>query len=769
MTTTHQILPFLIQFFSNIELIFVTLNIMKKIFTYLACLFAATLSASANFHPKIGLTLSGGGAKGAAHIGVLKVMEEEGIPIDCIAGTSMGAIIGGLYALGYTPDEMDTIIREIEWNEYIGDHIDRPDLSFENKEKATTLWMEVPFNTAKNIKFSNSLPGGFVSGNNILNLFNSLCVGYNKEMDFDKLPIPFACVATDISTGEQINFRHGVLSECMRASMAIPGVFAPIKIGDKVLIDGGMQDNFPVDVCREMGANIVIGVTVSNRYKAAEDINSLPQLVEMLTVLVTQNKAGENKELCRIFLHPDVEGYSSMSFDKESINTLIDRGYQEASKHRAEFRQLRRMLDEMGYPKRTRYNAPKAKNLTPYSDEKIKLSNLVMKGLEPNHVEWLLHESGLDKADEVTGADIRRLVSICYGTGAFKSITYNLEEYKVEGEQVYVLVIDFVPAEPHNMGLSAHFDSQTAASLFFRLGFNENRLSGDQLVVEGSFGSNNKIKVRATHDERQFFAWNLAAYGNRMRTTVAEFGHRNTYATFTDYGFEAYASHNHGRNSMWETGLRLDGFQTHDLIRASTQEEAIITADMLNGKALGLFSRTTYDNLDDAWFATKGVRARWNVDARWNAFDNNALWASTTLWLEYYYPLNERLTFIPQFYGRTIVGNPAKISSRYNNFIGGPEPSQIIEQQLPFIGLNRIETIDDSACIIRADVRWKAYEKYYLTLMTNWCHCFESKANLFGAGIRASYYSLLGPLSLDIHWTNLRKGPGLYISFGYIF
>ena len=742
---------------------------MRKFLTLAAGLLAFSLTASANYTPKIGLTLSGGGAKGAAHIGVLKVMEEVGIPIDCVAGTSMGAIIGGMYALGYSPDEMEQIIRSVNWDEYISDYIDRSSMSFEMKRKATALWTEIPFNSAKNIKIRNTLPGGFISGNNILNLFNSLCVGYNREMDFDKLPLPFACVATDIVTGEQVNFRHGVLAQCMRASMAIPGVFAPVRIGDKVLIDGGMLDNFPVDVCKEMGADIVIGVTVSNKYKPADEVNALPQLVEMLTVLVTQNKAGENRELCRIFIHPDVEGYSSMSFDAESIDTLIERGYREASRHRAEFLELRRMLDELGYPKQTRYHAPKAKNLTPFSTEKIELSNLVMNGLSESDFEWILHESGLDKAKEVTGEDIRRLVSICYGTGAFKSITYNLEENTVDGKTLYALILDFTPAEPHNIGLSFRFDTQTAASLYCRVGFNENKISGDRFMVEGVLGSNSKIKMTGTLDKRKFFASNLSLRANRMRSTVGEEGRRNTFVTFTDYAMEAYGSHNHSRNFKWEAGMRLDGFKTHDLIRSSSDQEALITAEMLNGQALGIFSRSTYDNLDDAWFATRGLRARWDMDARWNAFDNKAVWSSTSLSIECYCPVRENLTFIPQFYGRAIIGDNASISRRYCNFVGGAVQSQIIEQQMPFIGLNRIEKVGNVAGIFRTDLRWKTFGQWYFSLLSNWCHSFDTQTDILGVGVRASYHSILGPMSAELHWSTLTQGPGIYLSFGFNF
>ena len=210
---------------------------MRKFLTLAAGLLAFSLTASANYTPKIGLTLSGGGAKGAAHIGVLKVMEEVGIPIDCVAGTSMGAIIGGMYALGYSPDEMEQIIRSVNWDEYISDYIDRSSMSFEMKRKATALWTEIPFNSAKNIKIRNTLPGGFISGNNILNLFNSTW-GVAKYMnsklnsgrilkyegtDAEGYPTFSTPAAVDPSTEKWV-YNHAI-GQCWYASVGIKYIF----------------------------------------------------------------------------------------------------------------------------------------------------------------------------------------------------------------------------------------------------------------------------------------------------------------------------------------------------------------------------------------------------------------------------------------------------------------------------------------------------------------------------------------------------------------
>jgi NTE family protein len=176
--------------------------------------------------PKVGVVLGGGGAKGAAHIGVLKYLEEIGIPVDYVAGTSMGSIIGGLYAMGYSPDELATLIANMNWSQYVGNSIDRSAMSLETRQRYSTYMVNIPFSLSRlfNSKSDNQsigfLPSAFVNNTALINLFNDLCVGYQKEMDFNDLPIPFACVATDIRTGKEIDIRHGSVPTAMRASMA---------------------------------------------------------------------------------------------------------------------------------------------------------------------------------------------------------------------------------------------------------------------------------------------------------------------------------------------------------------------------------------------------------------------------------------------------------------------------------------------------------------------------------------------------------------------
>ena len=205
--------------------------------------------------PKVGLVLSGGGAKGAAHIGVIKYIEEAGIPIDYIAGTSMGAIIGGLYAIGYSPDELVEIISSVDWDRLISNQVDRKQISYERKAESRSQSVTIPFATEtdheelQSRSFQNSLPTGVVSGDNLINLFNSLSVGYSDSLDFNELPIPFLCMATNLVNGEADKLDKGIFSKSLRASMAIPILFDPVKIDSTLYTDGGILNNFPAEQC----------------------------------------------------------------------------------------------------------------------------------------------------------------------------------------------------------------------------------------------------------------------------------------------------------------------------------------------------------------------------------------------------------------------------------------------------------------------------------------------------------------------------------------
>ena len=292
---------------------------MKKILATLLLL-TAILPLSAQERPTVAVVLSGGGAKGVAHIGALKVIEEAGIPIDIVCGTSMGALVGGLYSMGYSTDFLDSLVRSQDWAALLSDRTDPSNLTLRQREEQNT------YAFIRGLAGEQADRGGLVRGRNVVNLLRRLTANMPDSINFDSLPIRFACVATDITLGREVDFHSGSLVSAMRASMAIPGVFTPVRMGDMVLVDGGLSNNYPADLARAMGADIVIGISVQDLMARAETIDDAFAVMGQIISISSRNKFTDNIKLSDIFIHVDVNGYGAASFTSSSIDTLLLRG-----------------------------------------------------------------------------------------------------------------------------------------------------------------------------------------------------------------------------------------------------------------------------------------------------------------------------------------------------------------------------------------------------------------------------------------------------------
>lgn len=277
---------------------------------------AATADAAAEGRPRIGLALSGGGARGAAHIGVLRVLEEHRIPVDFIAGTSMGALVGGLYASGLSPAQLDSVVSETDWMEAFADNIPRGDRSFRRKrDDDLYLVKNKPGLRGARLLF----PPGILDGQRIDLLLKRLTLPVVSVRDFDSLGIPYRAIAADIVTGETLVLGHGDLALALRASMSIPAVFAPREIDGRFLVDGGITDNLPIEVVRRMGAEIVIAVDISTPPQGREHLSSVPAIVAQLATLASdQNKERQIASLGPrdVFIRPDLGGITVASFER---------------------------------------------------------------------------------------------------------------------------------------------------------------------------------------------------------------------------------------------------------------------------------------------------------------------------------------------------------------------------------------------------------------------------------------------------------------------
>jgi NTE family protein len=360
---------------------------MKKLLIIIAAvIMSGTIKAqqdSAFAHrKKVAVVLSGGGAKGMAHIGALKVLERAGIPIDIITGTSMGSIIGGLYSIGYNANSLDSMVRVQDWSYVITDKEDMTKQSLADRKKQNTY----VFSRGITIGKRNYNDGGIIQGKNLAELFQQLCVGYTDSLDFSSdLPIPFACVATNVIDNTEYDFHSGRLTQAMRASMAIPAAFSPVRIGDMVLVDGGLRNNYPADVAREMGAEIIIGVTVQGDSKMADDMWRTMSILSQIIDVNCKNKYEENLAITDLHVQVNTKGYNAASFSPNAIDTLIRRGEEEAMIHWDELMALKKRIgiDDTFHPV-----IPHPKNPTIMTDKQF-VTSYVFENMTPQDEKFL--------------------------------------------------------------------------------------------------------------------------------------------------------------------------------------------------------------------------------------------------------------------------------------------------------------------------------------------------------------------------------------------
>ena len=288
--------------------------------------FRAHLDSIRRHRPTVALVLSGGGAKGAAHVGALRYLESIGLPVDVVIGTSIGGLVGGLYSVGYGADQMDTLFRSLDWQQMLGDKMPARYKDYRQRLYDSKVQLTL------SLKRTSDLPTGLVAGNNVGALIETLTAPWSGDsLSFSSLPVPFVCVATDLVSGKAKVWYGGSILAAMRSTMSIPGLFAAVKTDGMVLIDGGMRDNYPIDIARDLGADIVIGVDLSQGYKNFDQINGLQDIMEPMTSLFARGIYEHNVTLADVSIHPRLKGYDMLSFKPEAIDFMIEKGYETAA------------------------------------------------------------------------------------------------------------------------------------------------------------------------------------------------------------------------------------------------------------------------------------------------------------------------------------------------------------------------------------------------------------------------------------------------------
>lgn len=553
---------------------------MKKILVSLLLLLSPIVivsgkpsdSAKTERRPRVAVVLSGGGAKGVAHIGVLKVLEKAGIPVDIVTGTSMGSIIGGLYSVGWTADRLDSMVRKQNWTFLLSDRGEYYSQNLREREKQATY---VYSKTVSVSKKPSLMDGGLIHGKNLMALFNQLTYGYNDSISFDSLPRRFACVATNIVNNTEYDFHSGVLAEAMRTSMSIPMAFTPVRKGDMVLVDGGLRNNYPADIARQMGADYIIGATVQGPPRTADEITGTSVLGQIVDVNC-KNKYDDNLAITDIPIRVNTKGYGAASFTPAAIDTLVRRGEEEAMKHWDELMALKRKLGlaDDYKPRPVAFNDGALKP-TDFSagDTLVRPEHDVMQGnvglrfdteemvaMQLNGV-YSMSKRPVDlEATVRLGKNIHAMLQGTWHTrsGVGFSLAYKFKHHDIdmyqEGHNDYNFILNHhqvlfsisdINMRNLSMDISARFDS-----------YNFNRLLVSSKVGHESFKLSNENLV-SYHANLHYNSENTALFPTRGAKFVAE------YAYFTDN----FAEYNHHRgfsevNASWRMSFRINHWLT---------------------------------------------------------------------------------------------------------------------------------------------------------------------------------------------------------------
>lgn len=687
--------------------------------------------------PKIAVVLAGGGAKGMAHLGAIRVIESCGIPIDIIVGTSMGSIVGGLYSIGYTSDELLDITRGTDWINLILDTPDYGNQLLTSKKDNENYLLRVSLDRSRVL--SGTGGGGIIEGKNISTLFNHLTEGLPKYCDFNKFPIKFACVATNAVTGEKYVFHQGNLVTAMRSSMAIPTVFTPVKVDDAVLVDGFVVDNFPVDVARQMGADIIIGVDLVAETDDEALANSAIDVMMRILDFNSMAQYNANKEDTDVYIPINTTGYSAASFSSAAIDSLITRGEEAAQKSIEELRALARRLNI----NQTYYSVHGRMNGVKYT-----------RTLDDLHPDMYIDSK--DVAIIKTGHD-----------GVI-----DLSETLKQGYQFAKDVF-----QTGTLSLGARFDNQDYAALQLSIDVKLKQRQQFDLNLYGRLGSrmvggismahvfNNggKIEGRYSIEHKDLSCY---LFGSRI-ADVGNYHQRFNLRYKQDF-----------RKVSYSFGLRYDIDRYRGVL--IHKDVADIAERLPKERYFSYYTKAEFNNLNTQYFPTKGTQMETMLEvitSNLYEFHNYSLFPIISWYWRAALTPEKRFTFIPHASARIIGSGDAPTPWALRNFLGGMSRDYYKEQQIAMAGLTHMEIINKEALgVVGFDLQQRIGNNHFIiatvdgaTMSNNIDEAFTTDAMHWGCNLGYHYRGVAGPISVISMWSQRTKELGIILNIGYYF
>lgn len=707
---------------------------------------------------KVGLVLGGGGAKGVSHIGVLKVLEEAGIPIDYIAGTSMGAIVGGLYAIGYSATEIDSMVASQDWQLLLSDRVKRDNLTFPEKENSERYVISLPFGIEK----KDRLVGGMIKGQNLQNLFSNLTIGYHDSVDFNSFPIPFACVAVNLVDGKDFVFRKGSLPIAMRASMAIPAAFTPVKLDSMVLVDGGLNNNYPADVVKMMGADIIIGVDLgTSDLKNLQHLNSTIGVVGQIVALHGYEKYVHNTEITDLLIRPNTSPYNSASFTTAALDTLIMRGEEAARK---QWNELLTLKEKIGSDSISTNTHSKAIVLKPHDSFLIR--KIYFEGADPRDEKWLLQISQLKENSWISLQKLHHAMSILIGTNAYSNVSY-----KLTGEDARDLHLIVEPKSASAVNVGLRFDSEEIIAVLLNGTFDYHTKFHSKFAVTGRVGKKTYGRVDYSIERNPLRNLNLSYKFTYQDLDIYHKGEKSLNTTFRNHFAEFSYSDMNWLSFKVQTGIRYEHYNYKSVLNNGD-----LLVDFKPQNFINYFVSTHFETLDRSYYPNRGVSLKANYTVYTDNFvgyQGHTPFSALSAHFLSVIPVTSHFSFLPALYGRILIGRDAAFP--YLNAIGGETEGHYLDHQLPFAGINHVEFLDHAFLSLRLQLRQRISSRHYISLIGNYGVHDDNFFNLlkgnhlWGGSLGYAYNSIFGPMNASFGLSNRAQKLQFFLNLGYYF
>lgn len=555
--------------------------------------------------PKVAVVLAGGGAKGAAHIGVLKALEEMHIPVDIITGTSMGAYVGGLYATGMSADEIESFIYSVDWNSGYRDRVDRSQRRVRDKEYEDRYQIT----TDLGLRFGEvRAPTGVVQGQNMLRVLRETTGNLGRFESFDELAIPYRSVATDILELDEVVIGNGYLVDAMMASMSVPGALPPYKLNGHMLVDGGVVNNMPVDVARAMGADVVIAVDISTDYKTEDDFTGLFTVADQLSNYLVRRSTQQQVETLQehdVYIRPNVGQMETVEFDK--MPWAFQSGYDITKEMESKLAGLR--LSNAEYQKYIDHKQEVRKKLV-YGDDRVVDEIVIVNNTHYSDV-LLTNRLELETGRKIETAEIEKAVENLYALDRFELITYHFEE--VDGSNLLVFDVNEKSWGPNYLNfrffLEDDFDTDSQYGIGMSTNFTNLNSHGAEMALNVEMGTDKLIEAELYSpvlSSQEFFVAGKVAYSSEGRNLPvsdddSSLSSVNDFlpVSYTEFVSEIAIGI---QPTLWQE-LRLGGRYSSGSIELST----LASVGNLDFERRGLFANYRLDTLDDFAFPTRGL------------------------------------------------------------------------------------------------------------------------------------------------------------------